>query len=207
MIVAGEGDGCSVGARTRTWWDGRGGGLRRPAGRWKGRRGRAHRGLGTRWLGVLGSTTTGRPFLDRTGTPRTSAMHAVPRDGEFLRYRRDMARARKRHIQQTLRYRDKNGQHRGGKRPGAGRPAKGRSLERAARRAPGREEARAGARGPARGEGGRSAAQARDLQGAAKGNADDVSRATTSGSCTSASRARTFTWSSRPTTARRSRTA
>ena len=36
-----------------------------------------------------------------------------------------MARARKRHIQQDLRYPDKNGQRRGGKRPGAGRPKSG----------------------------------------------------------------------------------
>lgn len=42
-----------------------------------------------------------------------------------------MARRRRRHVQQELRYRDKNGQRRGGKRPGAGRPAKGpRSSER-----------------------------------------------------------------------------
>lgn len=46
-----------------------------------------------------------------------------------------MARARKRHVQQPLRYRDKNGQRRGGKRRGAGRPPKGpRSSERHKRR-------------------------------------------------------------------------
>jgi REP element-mobilizing transposase RayT len=40
-------------------------------------------------------------------------------------------RARKRHIQQTIRSRDKNGQRRGGKRPGAGRPKAGvRASER-----------------------------------------------------------------------------
>jgi REP element-mobilizing transposase RayT len=40
-------------------------------------------------------------------------------------------RARKRHIQQSIRFRDKNGQLRGGKRPGAGRPKKGaRASER-----------------------------------------------------------------------------
>jgi len=40
-------------------------------------------------------------------------------------------RARKRHIQQTIRFRDKNGQLRGGKRPGAGRPKQGpRASER-----------------------------------------------------------------------------
>src|SRR5438445_13548017 len=39
-----------------------------------------------------------------------------------------MARPRKRHVQQEVRYRDKNGQRRGGKRPGAGRP---KSRERA----------------------------------------------------------------------------
>lgn len=37
-----------------------------------------------------------------------------------------MARARKRHVQQELTYLDKNGQHRGGKRPGAGRPKSGK---------------------------------------------------------------------------------
>jgi putative transposase len=36
-----------------------------------------------------------------------------------------MARARKRHVQQQLRYLDKNGQRRGGKRKGAGRPKSG----------------------------------------------------------------------------------
>ena len=36
-----------------------------------------------------------------------------------------MPRARKRHVQQELRYRDKNGQRRGGKRKGAGRPKSG----------------------------------------------------------------------------------
>jgi REP element-mobilizing transposase RayT len=40
-------------------------------------------------------------------------------------------RARKRHIQQTFQFRDKNGQRRGGKRPGAGRPKNGeRASER-----------------------------------------------------------------------------
>ena len=46
-----------------------------------------------------------------------------------------MPRARKRHVQLELPKRDKNGQHRGGKRDGAGRPAKGeRSSERHERR-------------------------------------------------------------------------
>ena len=44
--------------------DGRGGGLRRPAGRWEGRRGRAHRGLGT------GDTHVGATF--RTPQPARS---------------------------------------------------------------------------------------------------------------------------------------
>jgi len=45
-------------------------------------------------------------------------------------------RARKRHVQQEIRFPDKNGQWRGGKRAGAGRPAKGpRSSERHERRA------------------------------------------------------------------------
>ena len=37
-----------------------------------------------------------------------------------------MARSRKRHVQQSLAYRDKNGQRRGGKRPNAGRPKRGK---------------------------------------------------------------------------------
>jgi REP element-mobilizing transposase RayT len=46
-----------------------------------------------------------------------------------------MARARKRHVQQSFQYRDKNGQKRGGKRPGAGRPKKGvRASEKHQRR-------------------------------------------------------------------------
>jgi len=37
-----------------------------------------------------------------------------------------MARSRKRHVQQSLLHRDKNGQRRGGKRAGAGRPKRGK---------------------------------------------------------------------------------
>jgi REP element-mobilizing transposase RayT len=40
-------------------------------------------------------------------------------------YEQWMARARKRHVQQAIRYPDKNGQWRGGKRTGAGRPKSG----------------------------------------------------------------------------------
>src|SRR5215510_6843908 len=44
-------------------------------------------------------------------------------------------RARKRHVQQEMRYPDKNGQWRGGKRKGAGRPKRGpRASERHKRR-------------------------------------------------------------------------
>jgi len=46
-----------------------------------------------------------------------------------------VARARKRHVQQALRFPDKNGQRRGGRRPRAGRPKRGRfASERHARR-------------------------------------------------------------------------
>jgi putative transposase len=54
---------------------------------------------------------------------------------EVLKYKLVVGRERKRHVQQSLRYRDKNGQNRGGKRAGAGRPPKGeRSSERHERR-------------------------------------------------------------------------
>jgi len=47
-----------------------------------------------------------------------------------------MPRARKRHVQQSLMFGDKNGQKRGGKRPGAGRPKKGERASEPHKRRP-----------------------------------------------------------------------
>src|SRR5512143_1294527 len=47
-----------------------------------------------------------------------------------------MPRARKRHVQQSLMFGDKNGQKRGGKRHGAGRPKKGERASEPHKRRP-----------------------------------------------------------------------